>query len=126
VFGSSINTIDARGTAVAATLTNVNSNAAINFAAGAGGSLSATYADSNGVNDAVTVTLQGGAASTLAVPVVQTVASLTLQDANSNGIGTLNLVDNNVGFNSSDIITSLTDATLNTLNVSGTGGLTIS
>ncbi|MDB5458804.1 MAG: hypothetical protein JWO72_545, partial [Caulobacteraceae bacterium] len=128
VFGASINKIDVTATAVSSTLTNVNQSAAINFgsAATTTTALVVGYADVSGMSDAVTVTLAGAATSTVGTGAAQVVTSLTLQDANNVGIGTVSLVDNNPAFNyAGDTITTLVDPNLGTLNFSGVGGLTI-
>ncbi|HLG86461.1 MAG TPA: DUF4214 domain-containing protein [Alphaproteobacteria bacterium] len=83
-------------------------------------SVSVTYIDANGASDGATVTF-GGATNATAL----TAGSLTLQDANLVGIGTINLVSNEVAFNSANTITTLVDNGLSHLNVSGSGGLTI-
>ena len=73
-----------------------------------------------------------GAADTLALTIGTattkdgfTVADLTVKDANNVGFGTLSVVSNASTFNNAHTITTLTDNGLSTLNVSGTGGLTI-
>jgi S-layer protein len=126
VFGSSINTIDLATDGVNSTVTNVNTNAAINVSSAVNNAaLNVQYKDTNGSADSTTVTLNGPAASTLAAGSAQTLAELTLEDENGNGIGTLNLVDNNVGFNTADTIQTLVDPNVSMLNFSGVGGLTV-
>ena len=128
VFGSGINLLDVRGTGQTDSITKVNTDAGINFSSAATTTTAFTYhsVDANGSNDAVTVTLQGAAASTLPTGAAQTVTALTLEDANGNGIGTVSFVDNNPAFNyAGDNIATLTDAALTHLNFSGVGGLTI-
>ena len=83
-------------------------------------SVSVSYADATGVTDTTTVTF-GAASNTNAL----TATALLLQDANSVGIGTVNLISNDSTFDASNTIGTLTDNGLSQLNVSGTGGLTI-
>jgi S-layer protein len=128
VFGSGIKEIDVSANGVNSTLTNVNTNAAINFAAAATttASLTVGYVDVTGPSDSVAVTLQGAAASTYATGAAQTVTALSVEDANGVGIGTLSITDNNPAFNySGDNIATLTDPNLAVLNFAGVGGLTI-
>ena len=66
-----------------------------------------------------------GAGGLYGTPAVNTVAALSLTDSVSVGIGNVTIVSNNNGFNSSNVITALTDPNLSTLTVNGTGGLTI-
>jgi len=79
----------------------------------------------DGVSDSVTVNLNGTAAGTGTGTVGITVNALTLQDVNNVGIAHVSLVtDASVG-GGVDTITTLTDANLNTLNISGTGSLIV-
>ncbi len=128
VFGTGITKLDVTGTGQTDVITNVDKNAGINFATGSTSTTSFSYtsADSSGSTDTATITLQGPTASTLTTGAAQTVSTLTMQDANSIGIGTLTIVDNNPAFNyNGDNIATLNDTALSTLNFSGVGGLTI-
>jgi hypothetical protein len=86
-------------------------------------------ADTSGATDTMTVTLNGSVAynqgSASALHTDLTVTALTLSDANSDGIATVNFVSNSAEFNAQNLISTLTDKDLTTLNVSGTGGLDI-
>jgi len=86
-------------------------------------------ADTSGATDTMTVTLNGSVAynqgSATALHTDLTVTALTLSDANSDGIATVNFVSNSAEFNAQNLISTLTDKDLTTLNVSGTGGLDI-
>jgi len=77
-----------------------------------------TTSDANGVTESVALSL--GGATTTGIDV----SSLSLVDANGNGIGTLNVVSNGVALDVNTIDT-LADAGLAALNVSGNEGLTI-
>jgi len=89
-----------------------------------------TYVDNMGMTDSVTITL-GSSSNSSAL----TVNALTVADANGFGIGTINIVSNdvtpssNAGSNGQNVITTLTDGTsttwLTNLNISGSGGLSI-
>jgi S-layer protein len=87
------------------------------------GTVSLSYVDTNGATDTTNLSL-GGAALT-----GTTVSSLTLQDANAVGIGTVNVTSNGTDIGASggatNFITTLVDNGLSVLNVSGTAGLTI-
>jgi S-layer protein len=93
--------------------------------------ISVNYADATGASDSATVTL-GAATNAKAIIVDQ----LNVADANGVGIGTLNLVSNDSAYvlaalgntstpNAGNILGTLGDSGLATLNVSGTGALTI-
>jgi S-layer protein len=96
--------------------------------------ITVNYADFSGSTDSTTITL--GAATNAKAIIVD---ALNLADANGNGIGTLTFVSNDSGYapavigaiapNTGNIIGTLGDnggsSGLNTLNVSGTGALTI-
>ncbi len=78
--------------------------------------------DTNGPRDTLALTL--GAATN---KTDLTLFSLTLEDANLVGVGTVNLVSNDTGGTGTGVntITTLVDNGLSVLNVSGTGALTI-
>ena len=105
------------GAATTLTFTRVPTNAGITIA-GSGDTVSVGYIDSTGSADVIPVTLSGVG-----------VTSLTLADANSVGVGTLNLTSNISSTQASttavNTITTLVDNGLSTLNVSGTSGLVI-
>ena len=127
VFGSSVTGITTTAALGAIEiLTGVNKGASVSFGAfTTAGGLTVNYADATGASDTTTVTLAGGTASVYGTGVAQTVSALTLQDVNGVGVGTVNFVDNNAGFNTTDIITAFTDTGLANLGFSGTGGLSI-
>ncbi len=81
--------------------------------------------DTNGADDAVTVTLTGVAPSYGTGTKGYTTTALTLQDANGVGIGSVNIVtDASVGGGIHNI-TTLTDSALSHLAITGTGALGI-
>ena len=95
------------------TFVKVATNAAIALDASST-AVSVKYVDASGVSDVVAVTMGSAITAT----------ALTVSDANLVGIGTLNFTTK-AGFNAVDTITTLVDNGLANLNVSGTGGLTI-
>jgi S-layer protein len=124
-FNSGFNTIQTEATGSVA-FTKVVAGTAINFNSGAGTD-SFTFSDGNGATDTATVTLNA-TATTGAL----TVTALTLADKNGVGINTVNIVSTNptpsaVGATTAgqNVITTLTDANLSVLNVSGSGDLLI-
>lgn len=119
VLDATASTLDIRGNSAGVTFTKVATGAAVNLATSTT-AVSVTYVDANGAND--TTNLSIGSATNAAV---LTATALTLQDGNLVGVGTVNLVSNDAAFNSANVITTLTDNGLSKLNVSGTGGLTI-
>ena len=143
IFGSTVTAIHVLGLANVSTDTytfsNANAGTAIIIDSGAvaangvanaavdatGASVTYSTADSSGATDSVSVTLSQGAGGLYGTPAVNTVAALSLTDSVSVGIGNVTIVSNNNGFNSSNVITALTDPNLSTLTVNGTGGLTI-
>ena len=115
IIGNSTMTFNKVATGAAIQIDAANANTTVN------------YVDANGASDTTTVTL-GKSTTTAGF----TVGTLALADANGVGIGTLNIntVQKVVGgvpntFGLTDTITTLTDNGLSTLNVAGTGGLTI-
>jgi S-layer protein len=123
IFGSGYKTLDVLGNSTIA-FTKVTSGSALNLD-GSSTSVSVQYVDATGVSDTTTVTI--GSATTHGL----TEAALTLQDANTVGIGTVNFVSNGADFpnNSAtpyvNTITALTDNGLANLNVSGTESMVI-
>jgi hypothetical protein len=118
-LASGFNALDVIGSA-GVTFTNVATNSSVAIDNSTTGTVAVNYIDGTGLNDVVGLTL--GTSSTAAGI---TVNALTLQDVNGVGVGTVNLVSNDTKFNDVNTITTLTDNGLLTLNVSGTGGLTI-
>ena len=122
-FSTGFNALDVISTGTV-TVNNLAQNSPITFQANT--SLTVNYADASGATDSVKVTIGSTTNST-----AKTIGTLALADANANGIGTLSIVSNNTtqssGYNQlgANVITTLTDANLATLNISGTGGLTI-
>ena len=111
-------------------ITKLNTGASINLkgAATTTTSLSVAYVDTTGSADATTITFAGPTASTAPVGTSQAITSLTLADSNGVGVGTLNIVDNNVGFayaGAGDNITTLVDNGVTALNFSGAGQFAI-
>ena len=108
------------------TFTKTPTNAAVSIA-GSSDTLVVGYLDSTGPTDIVTVTLATGATALTSAGI--TVTSLTLADANSTGVGTVNLVSNagtkQFSTTATNTITTLVDNGLGTLNVTGTSGLVI-
>jgi len=103
----------------ALTFTNVAHDASLSIDYSISTALTYQAADTKGLSDVVTVNLV-----TPTTTAGITVTSLTMQDANSVGIGTLNFVSNGTAGNV-NIITTLIDSGLSQLNVSGVDGLTI-
>ena len=97
----------------------------------AGDTISVSYVDTNGAGDTTTVTLNpNGAAANSALAGGITTTSLTLQDANSVGIGTVNFVStgndiNTGGAGAINVIQNFFDNGIVNLTVTGTAGLTI-
>ena len=118
-LASGFNALDVIGS-TGVTFTNVATNSSVAIDNSTTGTVAVNYIDGTGLNDVVGLTL--GTSSTAAGI---TVNALTLQDVNGVGVGTVNLVSNDTKFNDVNTITTLTDNGLLTLNVSGTGGLTI-
>lgn len=123
--GSGFNQIDVRSTGTV-TLTKVAQNSAVTFRSSTS-ALNVNYADTAGATDNVTVTI-GTATNGSAL----TVGQLTLQDKNGVGVGTLNIVTNNTvqsgGANDrlgENVITTLVDSAVSTINVTGSGDLAI-
>jgi hypothetical protein len=110
--------------ATSATFTNVASGSTLAIG-GATTALVYQVADATGPTDALTVTLGSTSIDEF------TTGSLTLMDANSVGLGTVNFVSNGdrggngLSANGLHTITTLVDNGLSNLNVSGTSGLTI-
>ena len=100
--------------------TNVAQDSSVAVDASTAGTLVVNYKDGLGLTDVVGLTL--GTSSTSSGIIVN---ALTLQDVNGVGVGTVNLVSNDTGFNNANTITTLNDNGLLNLNVSGTGGLAI-
>ncbi|MCX7105170.1 MAG: hypothetical protein NTU70_07815 [Methylococcales bacterium] len=132
VFGAGINVLDITTTAQTSVITKLNTGASINLKAAATTTtaLTVSYVDTTGINDTTTITFAGPTASTIASGAAQTITTLSLDDANNVGVGTLNIVDNNVAFNyAGDNITNLVNTGgtnfITTLNVSGAGGFSI-
>jgi S-layer protein len=100
-------------------LANVASGSPLAIDGAFAGTLVYATADTTGPTDSVAVTL--GAASNSAG---FTVAALTLEDSSHFGIGTVNLASN-AGTGQTNVITAFQDASLSTLNLTGTGNLTI-
>jgi S-layer protein len=130
IFGSGvINQIDVYGALSQNTTVTASTGTNVTFDVSTGSySFLLTSKDSNGANDTVTVTLKdssdtyGGTTTGNAV----TVYSLNAADLNSVGVGTVNIVSTDAQFNSGNTITTFADVGASTLNVSGSGGLTIS
>lgn len=136
--GDSINTISYNNTVNGSTtFNNVPSGAAVKItsttAAGSGpttGTLVVNYNDYTGFTDSVNLTLVGGTPyySSAAVgtgTIGTTTYALTLQDANSVGVGNLNVTTDGTVAGSYDTITTLNDTYLSNLTISGTAGLQI-
>ncbi len=109
----------------AETFTNVTAGTSLSIdsiaAAQTAGGIVYQTSDTTGSADTLALTL--GTATNKAD---LTLFSLTLEDANLVGIGTVNLVSNDVGTGTGvNTITTLVDNGLSVLNVSGTGALTI-
>ncbi|MPW17637.1 DUF4214 domain-containing protein [Paraburkholderia sp. CNPSo 3157] len=127
-LSSSFNAVDVTASNTAASVANTIINAAAGTTlniAGSGvsaGTVSLSYADTNGATDTANVTI-GSALGNL------TIGALTLQDANAVGINTVNFTttgtDAGVLGGAVDTIGALNDNGLSVLNVSGTAGLTI-
>ena len=128
VFGSGINTLDITNTGETDVITKLNTNAGITLqkAATTTTSLTVGYVDTTGATDATTVTFAGPTASVVQTGAAQAITTLVLADANGIGVGTVNIVDNNVAFNyAGDSIATLTDTNVANLNFSGAGGFTL-
>jgi hypothetical protein len=99
------------------TFTKAASGAALLIDPSSGATVTVGYADSTGAKDSTTVTMSSA------------VSSLTLQDAASVGIATVNIVNTlaaaETNVSPAHTITTLTDNGLSTLNVTGTAGLGI-
>jgi hypothetical protein len=106
------------------TLTNVASTSSLTLDVSTAGVIYQT-GDTTGTTDTVTVTLASPTTSTYAAGVVNTATALNLEDTLGQGIGHVNIVSNNVGFATNNVITTLTDNNISVLNVSGTAGLAI-
>ena len=123
IFGSGYNTLDILGNSTIA-FTKVNTGSGV-LLDGSSASVSVQYIDANGAADSTTVGF--GSSTTHGL----TAASLTLMDANTVGIGTVNVVSNGADFpNASatpylNTITALVDNGLSKLNVSGTESLVV-
>jgi S-layer protein len=94
------------------------------------GTTTFTYAGTNGANTAVTLNLAGAVVSAANGGLVQGLSdgSFLFQDANSIGVGTINLVSNATIYQGLDTITSLQNSStsaLSSLNISGAGSITI-
>ncbi|MDE2623496.1 MAG: S-layer family protein [Betaproteobacteria bacterium] len=116
------NSIDVQNTGAGnLTFTNVvkSSPLAIDAAAGAG-TITYQTADTTGSSDTLSLTL-GQSANSSAI----TVPSLTLEDANLVGIGTVTLASNDSTAGAVNTITTLVDNGLSSLTVNGNAGLTI-
>jgi len=127
VFGAGINKLNLAASAGTAVISKMNTGASINVAAAATATTSLTvgYADTTGASDVTTITF-AGASTVPQTGVSQTISTLVLADANGVGIGTLNIVDNNLAFNyAGDNIATLTDTNVSALNFSGVGGFTL-
>ncbi|MCG5074521.1 hypothetical protein [Paraburkholderia tagetis] len=106
------------------TFNKVAKGASVSIDANTTGTVAVNYADATGASDSTTLTI-GAATNKAAI----TAFGLSLADANGVGVGTVNIVSNDVAYdpatNTGNTITTLTDNGLSTLNVSGTGALTI-
>ena len=118
-IGPGIKALDVIGS-LGVIFTNVAQDSSVAVDASTIGTLVVNYKDGLGLTDVVGLTL--GTSSTAAGI---TVNALSLQDVNGVGVGTVNLVSNDTGFNNANTITTLNDNGLLNLNVSGTGGLAI-
>jgi len=104
------------------TFTNVVAGTNVQIQGTNTGNLSYTTTDTNGSGDSVTLTIgNSGNTSTAAIVLSGTI---TLQDSNSTGLGTVNIVTN-AGTSTSNTVAfgSLADTNISVLNISGTGGL---
>ena len=90
--------------------------------------------DYAGMSGTVTVNLTGAQTGTIAGTTITKIGNgtqgtvttaLTLADGAGNGIGTVNIVTNGTQANSTDVITTLTDTFMSTLNITGTANLII-
>jgi hypothetical protein len=108
-----VTTVDLQNTMAVATLFTVAQNTSLAIDDGSTSAVVFQSIDKSGASDSMTLTLNGGA-STL---------SLTLEDSASTpvGIGTVNLVTNG----GANTIATLADTSLSTLNVTGSGSVTI-
>lgn len=133
-LNSSFNAIDfdANGAAggVAYTVVKAAPTTSLTIEKG-GDTISFSTADTNGAGDTTNVSINpaGAAANSTSAGGITT-ASLTLQDANSVGIGTVNIVSNGNDFNKGaatavNTITNLVDNGIGALTVTGGAGLTI-
>jgi hypothetical protein len=116
--GTSFTKLDIIGAGTIA-FTKVAQDAGIALDAGSS-STTVGYVDASGVTDVVAVIIGAATNKTAVTPTLLSVA-----DSNGVGIGTLNVTSNDSTFNTPNVITTLTDNGLANLNVSGTGGLTI-
>lgn len=123
VLDATANALDIVGT-TGITFNKVATGAAVAIDATTTGTIAVNYVDATGTADSTTVTI-GAATNKAAI----SVNALTLADANGVGVGTVNLVSNDTAYtpvtNAGNTIGTLTDNGLSTLNVSGTGALTI-
>jgi hypothetical protein len=111
------------GASGAVTFFNVASGASISLDANTSGAIVVDYKDTTGAADSTTVTI-GSATNALGI----TTGSLALADANGVGVGTVNIVSNDVAYSTTNLgntITTLVDTGVANLNVSGSGALTI-
>lgn len=114
--------LDVQANINAATIQFINVGAATPLSIDGGVNSTIVYqtSDSNGPTDTVAVTL-GGASTKAGF----TVTGLTLEDSVLNGIGTVAITSNASTSKAANVINTLTDASLTSLSVAGTGGLTI-
>ncbi|MTJ82170.1 MAG: DUF4214 domain-containing protein [Telmatospirillum sp.] len=101
--------------------TNVTAATPLSIDGAFAGTLVYQTADTAGATDSLALTL-GAAANKAGF----TVAALTVEDSQLNGIGNLTITSNASNTSANNIITTLQDASLTNLTLAGTGGLTIS
>ena len=136
-FASGINLIEVvtvnttgGGTGYTQTLTNVALGTALQLdvdSSGTGNGICYQLSDTNGANDSVSVNLKGVSVSAAngGGTYGYTTNVLTLQDANTVGIGTVNINSDASVFQGLHTIVTLSDPNLSNLNITGTGSLTI-
>ena len=117
------NAIDVQGVAGVTTFSNVTVGTDLTIDGATGSAISYLTSDMNGASDAVTVTLRGvsGASGTAGY----ITDSITFEDAIGVGLGTVNIVTDATATAGLDTIATFVDPNLGTLNVTGTGNLSI-
>ncbi|MFL9903371.1 DUF4214 domain-containing protein [Paraburkholderia fungorum] len=123
VLDKTASALDIMNNAATLSFTKVAQGASVTFDATTTASVNVNYADASGSTDTTAVTI-GAATNAAGI----TVFGLGLADANGNGIGTVNVVSNDVAYGTTNLgntISTLQDSGLATLNVSGSGALTI-